>query len=131
MKYSDLPSKDFSKPYCSSCGTTTGRLMRASRRFIGSKEKVYYKCCDCNTERMKRYRYTEEGKLAMKKAMDNYESRNPDRRKAWTKARELPNKPCVICGKQPSHKHHPDTKKPLFVIYLCPYHHKQAHKQAV
>lgn len=37
--------------------------------------------------------------------------------------------PCEVCGSvERVHAHHKDYSKPLEVTWLCPFHHKQAHK---
>ena len=81
------------------------------------------------TERMRKYRQTPEGKAAVLRSVKNYEARNPERKKAWDKAKYLPKQPCEQCGTASRiHKHHPDPAKPLEVVYLCAYHHVQEHK---
>lgn len=37
--------------------------------------------------------------------------------------------PCVRCGAR-AEAHHPDYHKPLDVVWLCPLHHKEAHKES-
>ena len=37
--------------------------------------------------------------------------------------------PCRDCGSIKSQGHHPDYSKPLAVIWLCSYHHKQEHRR--
>jgi hypothetical protein len=39
--------------------------------------------------------------------------------------------PCEICGNEHSHAHHDDYSKPYEVRWLCPLHHKQAHREKV
>jgi hypothetical protein len=40
---------------------------------------------------------------------------------------KIKSKPCVVCGKK-AHAHHENYDKPLKVIWLCPQHHKDIHK---
>lgn len=80
------------------------------------------------TEYHKKYRQTTNGKLNTLKAIKKYEINHPDRRNAWNKAQKLKNKPCIKCGEK-AHKHHPNTSKPLEIIYLCPLHHKEEHSK--
>jgi hypothetical protein len=38
-------------------------------------------------------------------------------------------KPCERCGEVKVHAHHDDYAKPLDVMWLCAYHHRQRHKE--
>lgn len=38
-------------------------------------------------------------------------------------------KACEICGNTKTEAHHPDYSKPLEVIWLCDFHHKEEHKR--
>lgn len=38
---------------------------------------------------------------------------------------------CCVCGDIRVHAHHPDYTKPLEIIWLCPTHHKEAHKKEI
>lgn len=86
------------------------------------KEKAEYR---------KKYCSTPKGKEITRKIQQNWRKNNVKRRIAHYLAHENIKgyKPCVICGKLPTHKHHPDINKPLEIIYLCPLHHKQADMQ--
>jgi len=88
-----------------------------------------------NRERFNRnkrkYYKTPDGKKAVKKAVKNYESKNKHKVSVWAKAKKVSNKPCEICGKSPAHRHHEDYNKPTEIVYLCPHHHKQIHKELV
>ena len=73
-----------------------------------------------------KYRQTERGRLKVIELVKKYQLRNRKRVKAEAKARwKIKMQPCSICGKYPSHRHHPEINKPLEVIFLCPLHHKQ------
>lgn len=37
--------------------------------------------------------------------------------------------PCEICGQEQVHAHHPDYEQPNVVQWLCPKHHKAAHRK--
>lgn len=82
---------------------------------------------DYETEYRRKYRLTEKGKAATLRAIKNYESKNKVKKQNWGKAQKINKMPCIICGKSPTHRHHPDDNKPLEVIFLCPLHHKQLH----
>jgi len=42
---------------------------------------------------------------------------------------KIKKKPCEICGDPNTEAHHPDYGKPLEVVWLCDYHHKEEHKR--
>jgi hypothetical protein len=67
-----------------------------------------------------------------------YCEKNPEKVKAQQKLNravkegKIKRSPCEICGVQRGiHGHHPDYSKPLKVIWLCPIHHKEKHKQLI
>lgn len=103
------------------------KLQRNCTQVHKGKTYIYYACRQCETARARAYRKTESGKLAIQRAVQRYDANNPERRKVWTQAQKLPLKPCVVCGGKKTHRHHPDIKKPLAVIFLCAFHHKAAH----
>jgi hypothetical protein len=39
----------------------------------------------------------------------------------------LKREPCTYCGAEPADAHHPDYSKPLWVIWMCPFHHSRHH----
>jgi hypothetical protein len=41
----------------------------------------------------------------------------------------LKREPCLYCGAQPADAHHPNHHKPLWIIWLCPFHHGRHHVQ--
>lgn len=88
-------------------------------------------CRTCNTIKKREYRSTAKGRAAVKKAVAKYESRNQLRKKAWSLAQKIDKKSCEVCGDSSAHRHHPDIAKPMYVIFLCPLHHKQAHLEKV
>lgn len=45
------------------------------------------------------------------------------------KTNKIKKLPCSICGDIKSEAHHPDYQKPLEVIWLCDFHHKEEHKR--
>lgn len=52
------------------------------------------------------------------------------RRKALEAIKQgfIKRKPCIICGDKLAYAHHPDYRRPLRVVFLCPYHHNWHHK---
>jgi len=79
------------------------------------------------------YSKTEAGKLAIKKAHQNYVETYPLRRAAHIitgnaiRDGRLKKQPCLICGGN-SEAHHPDYSRPLDVVWLCSKHHKETHR---
>ena len=90
-------------------------------------------CRKCNTDRLKRYRKTRNGIISTRKAVRKYEMTHPGKKKSWSKAQcKYPTtKPCEVCGKLPTHRHHPDINKPLEIVFLCPAHHTQVHQKMI
>jgi hypothetical protein len=42
---------------------------------------------------------------------------------------KLVHSPCCCCGSNDSHAHHEDYSKPLEVVWLCPFHHSERHRE--
>lgn len=124
--------------YCRTCDNLRNRNWYATPEgMAASKQKV------------SNYRKTEAGILQNRNACKRY--KNSDRGRAWlansikTKREEyrarwrvksalksglLNKKPCEICGKSHTvHAHHEDYSRPLNVVWLCSFHHKQRHRQ--
>lgn len=82
------------------------------------------------------YQKTPEGQLAVARAKKKWEVSNAVRRKASLmvnnalRNRKLIKQPCFICGDPNTHGHHAHYDLPLVVTWLCPKHHKEAHRQA-
>lgn len=116
--------------HCRVCKTAS-ELMVASKSFNASgKANRSYICRECNRIRGVEYRNTDRGKAATRKAIEKYETRNTDRRQAWYAVRNVHREPCLVCGDPNSHRHHPDPKNKLDIMFLCPLHHKAIHKQS-
>jgi hypothetical protein len=87
-------------------------------------------------EQARKWRKTEVGKAAMERYQERYRIEKPERLKARdavnnaVKAGKLSKQPCAVCGSSARiHGHHEDYSKPLEVIWLCPVHHKERHRQ--
>jgi transcriptional regulator NrdR family protein len=81
-----------------------------------------------NTERLRDYRKTKTGKIAVNKTINKYLNNNPDRAFVYSRIKNLKieKKPCIICGETKNvHKHHPDITKIKDFVFLCPLHHRQ------
>lgn len=83
-----------------------------------------------------KYAQTPAGKAVRKKYIDKWRKKYPHRIAAESllstaiAAGRVTKYPCWICGKTNVHGHHPDYDQPLNVVWLCPLHHKQLHKEA-
>ena len=89
------------------------KWVRANREKRRKYKRAYYK--------------TKNGKEAVKRAVKKYEAKNREKKKAWAARNYIELQPCVKCGKEPTHRHHPDYDKPMEVVFLCPLHHKEVH----
>lgn len=85
----------------------------------------------------KEYQKNKRAKLKGYKTEEyrKYRKNNPE--KVWAqgtlnryiKLGKIKRSPCKICGvSQGIHGHHPDYTKPFQVVWLCPIHHKELHK---
>lgn len=117
---------------CKSC-------VRSRVSVYSKKNAEYYKKYDEQRAKLphrvaarKAYSQTEQGKLATKKAHQNYVKNYPLRRAASiivgnaVRDGRLQKLPCFICGKE-AEAHHPNYEKPLDVIWLCNQHHREVH----
>jgi hypothetical protein len=75
----------------------------------------------------KKYSKTVNGKKIVSRINEKWRRAHPEHIRAYKMAGKIPLRPCVVCGKFPAHRHHPDILKPYEVIFLCPLHHKQIH----
>jgi hypothetical protein len=85
-----------------------------------------------------RYEYSQtiRGRNVGNKAKQTWILRNPRKRAAQILFRNrqrydvsLHSRPCLRCGEEKTHGHHENYDKPLEVVWLCPAHHKQRHKE--
>lgn len=64
-----------------------------------------------------------------------YRRRNPEKYRAHSlvasalRCKRLFKQPCARCGSLEVHGHHEDYSKPLDVMWLCPVHHSERHKE--
>jgi hypothetical protein len=78
------------------------------------------------------YQRTEAFAESHRRSLARYDERFPHRRKAQIAAGNairdgrLIRQPCLICGDR-AEAHHPNYDAPLDVVWLCTFHHKQAH----
>ncbi len=135
---------------CTKCGKT--KPLKEFCRHRGKKDGLNSHCRDCTRiannryrdsdpgkvairEVNKKYRKTESGKEVRRNSLKKYYKKNPDHliatRIANNAVRDgrLQEHPCVVCGISPAQKHHPDYSKPLNIVWLCPKHHAELHKE--
>jgi len=81
------------------------------------------------------YAKTPNGKISAQKAKNKWKANHADKRDAHSilgravKSGKIIKTPCEVCGSTYRiHGHHEDYTKPLEVKWLCPQHHKDAHK---
>ena len=115
--------------YCKEC-------RRELQRPKESKEQRYtryLKHVERELEYQQNYRKTHPGLQTVQTR--RYRSKHPDRARAHTLIAvrifrgKLKREPCVICGNDKTHAHHPDYSKPLEIVWFCPKHHRQLHKK--
>ena len=100
---------------------------------IRNDSKTYRKNCkDCRNKKQRIYSKTNAGKLVQYLADQKRNKKFPNKRAARSAiAVALKNKtivalPCFVCGDK-AEAHHADYDKPLDVMWLCSFHHKQTH----
>ena len=119
------------KKRCTNCGA-----LKPLSLFYRRKEKRDRRsswCKQCMTARVMMWRKTNGKRL---RAINiRYERNNKEKLRACRKthnrlARGEITRPktCTKCGKRcQAHGHHPDYAKPNFIVWLCPFCHKQEH----
>lgn len=135
----DKQADDFYKSNQTRCKECIKASVRRNRL-----EKIeYYRAYDrqrsSRPERVsarEAYSQTPEGRLAALRAKKKWEVANSVRRKASHMVNnairdgKLQKQPCFICGDPNTHGHHASYDLPLIVTWLCPKHHKEAHRAA-
>jgi hypothetical protein len=82
----------------------------------------------------KEYTQSEKGKLVKNGINKRYVAKFPYKKKATQavnnaiRDKKLMRLPCVVCGNK-AQAHHEDYSKPLDVIWYCPKHHKDRHRE--
>lgn len=85
-------------------------------------------------ESRKEYASTKEGKTKLREGSKRWIERNPEKHVSQNAVSNavrdgrLEKFPCAICGSKNSQGHHEDYSKPLEVIWFCPKHHAEHHK---
>ena len=94
---------------------------------VNSNGNFQYICRNCNTERLRKYRSTKDGKATTYKAVYKSVKKYPEKQRARTRVNYalqhghiIKPKRCVDCKKKvPLFGHHEDYSKPLQVIWVC------------
>ncbi len=112
------------KRKCSKCLISKGFSEFPTNR--SARHNIGYICKDCRKIDYKNWRKSETGKA--------YFERNAEKMKARQKVRDeikagrIVKKPCEKCGNPKACGHHEDYSKPLEIIWLCDFHHKERHE---
>lgn len=120
------------KDYCSKCKTKTEPLMKYSR----NKTTQYYRCRECQAEKMRNYLATPEGLLVASNNRDKMNKKYPMKFRARQKVADAikagklnKNLSCELCNSGGRIEgHHMDYNKPLEVMWLCTSCHAGYHK---
>lgn len=118
---------------CSKCKKNGEDFVKYSTDKYGHQ---YYRCNKCNTEKVKKYRKTENGKKNTYKAVSKSIKNNKEKHRARLKVyyqiktgKIIKPKVCEKCGKNKKlFGHHTDYSKPLSVLWVCLKCHSLIHK---
>ncbi len=84
----------------------------------------------------KRHKEQPQRREHINKVVARAKARNPGAIRAVSKLNDairrghLIKQPCQVCGRVDHvHGHHDDYSKPLHVMWLCPVHHRERHRQ--
>lgn len=126
--------------YLNNSGTGTCKECTRKRVRENRKNKIeYYREQDRKRSNLPhrikaRKEYQQNNPDKFRAYKEKWKKNNPQKYKAHiesgNKLRDgkLTKQPCLICGDPNSQKHHEDYSKPLDVIWLCPKHHAELHK---
>lgn len=117
---------------CSRCKTT--KDLKANS--VTTAGNIVYLCRNCNTQRLREYRKTHNGKnnvyKAVKKSIKKFPERQSARKKVYYALKVghiIKPKICELClNKKELFGHHEDYKKPLDVMWICRNCHNEQHK---
>ncbi len=130
---------------CSNCGAEKPLEQFQIRR--ASKDGYTASCKICLKERDRirdqdperkamKERYVKGiGREAAARAKRKYIEKNPKKRSVHIKTGnairdgKIFKQPCEVCGSENVQAHHCDYDKPLEVMWLCPIHHEEWHRQ--
>lgn len=112
--------------YCIVCKGDVGLTVGRTRYRKNGIKTIDYICRSCNATKKRAER--KRNPAADNRATAKYRSKFKEKHNARLAARKnIPLKPCQVCGSTQSVRHHEDHSKPLEVKFLCHLHHKQVH----
>lgn len=81
------------------------------------------------------YQKTPRGRQCLRKCAEAWAARNPRKRTTQIafgnalRDGKMVKQPCVRCGALEVHGHHENYDLPFVVVWLCPLHHSERHKE--
>lgn len=114
---------------CPACGSPRHSISSGT---VGDRPRVRMVCLHCAS--LRRQRWKETHKQAGSRSA-KWNAENPEKRQAHKavevaiRARALLRACCERCGSLNSQAHHDDYSKPLEVMWLCPKHHGERHRE--
>lgn len=124
---------------CSHCKKylARGKVVKSSKQVRKGKEYQYYVCVKCNSDRMRAYLKTDNGRRivnrAVAKSMKLHATRQAARAKVnyhIAKGKIVRPKICPKCNKRKkTEAHHTDYTKPLKVKFMCRQCHAVIHRK--
>ena len=84
------------------------------------------RCTECKYHSL----YREKRREWRKRPIERMKENTRKMAQRAIEAGKLKRQPCIRCGETNDiHAHHDDYRKPMEVLWLCPLHHKQRHKE--
>ena len=140
----ELPLTQFYK-HSGMSGGHLGKCKLCTRRDVSQHRKAnifsireYDRSRNMREDRVsarRKYISSERGKEVKSRIVKRWVEKNPEKRQAHTKVRVaiksglLVREACEKCGSEKAQAHHDDYSKPLDIMWLCPKHHKERHKE--
>lgn len=133
---------------CRTCGQTQPLAEFYAHKMMSDGHLNHCKACvkarvkqhrADNSERVHEYERRRNSEPARKadrrRRLKDWRARCPEKNHAQQEVANaiargrLQRQPCVKCGRQDSHGHHEDYSRPLDVVWLCPLHHAERHRE--
>lgn len=115
------------RQHCLKCKSTENLLLNSRRKNKTKPDTLRHMCRVCNTERLRKYRQTDEGKEAFRRASRRSIEKNRHKQDAREQINYAINsgkierpKICPVCEEEKMvQAHHADYSKPLDVTWSC------------